>query len=122
MDEKVTEILEDLFFIERGYLNANHFVYRGRPPVLIDTGYRASFEETHRIFIHLGIDISSVHTIFTTHCHCDHIGGNHLIQKLSDCNIILHEIGKIFIEIIADFLKKKIIIKRGDRFTTSVRP
>jgi glyoxylase-like metal-dependent hydrolase (beta-lactamase superfamily II) len=98
MGEKVTEILEDLFFIERGYLNANHFVYRGRPPVLIDTGYRASFEETHRIYIHLGIDTSSVHTIFTTHCHCDHIGGNHLIQKLSDCNIILHEIGKIFID------------------------
>ncbi|MGB5422245.1 MAG: MBL fold metallo-hydrolase [Desulfobacterales bacterium] len=111
MDEKVTEILEDLFFVERGYLNANHFVYRGRPPVLIDTGYRASFEETQRIFIHLGIDISSVHTIYATHCHCDHIGGNHLIQKLSDCDII-----------VADFLKKKIIIRSDDRLYTSVTP
>ena len=37
------EILEDLFFIERGYLNANHFVYRGDPPTLIDTGYIADF-------------------------------------------------------------------------------
>ena len=111
MDEKVTEILEDLFFVERGYLNANHFVYRGRPPVLIDTGYRASFEETQRIFIHLGIDISSVHTIYATHCHCDHIGGNHLIQKLSDCDII-----------VADFLKKKIIIRRVTGSTRVSRP
>jgi len=26
------EILEDLFFIERGYLNGNHFVYRSNSP------------------------------------------------------------------------------------------
>ncbi len=32
------EILDDLFFIERGYLNCNHFVYRSPAPVLIDSG------------------------------------------------------------------------------------
>jgi len=35
----VIEIMKDLFFVERGYLNGNHFVYRGTKPVLIDTGY-----------------------------------------------------------------------------------
>jgi glyoxylase-like metal-dependent hydrolase (beta-lactamase superfamily II) len=98
MSDKVTEILEDLFFIERGYLNANHFVYRGPPPVLIDTGYGADFEETCRILARLGIDIPSVRTILTTHCHCDHIGGHHRIQKQAHCDILLHEIGRLFID------------------------
>ncbi len=98
MEEKITEILEDLFFIERGYLNANHFVYRGPAPVLIDTGYKGDFDHTRRIYAHLGIDVSAVRTIVTTHCHCDHIGGNHLIQQAAGCDIVLHEIGKIFID------------------------
>ncbi len=82
------EILEDLFFIERGYLNANHFVYRGDPPTLIDTGYIADFETTRRIFTDLDLDLSEVSAIVTTNCHCDHIGGNNRIQHLSGCDII----------------------------------
>ena len=35
----ITEIMDNLFFIERGYLNGNHFVYRSEKPVLIDTAY-----------------------------------------------------------------------------------
>ena len=35
----IQEILQEFFFIHRGYLNANHFVYRGQTPVLIDIGY-----------------------------------------------------------------------------------
>jgi hypothetical protein len=40
------EILKDLYFIERGFLNANHFVYRSENPILIDTAYIADFDET----------------------------------------------------------------------------
>jgi hypothetical protein len=36
------EILEDLLFIERGYLNANHFVYRGDPPTGMYSSQRSS--------------------------------------------------------------------------------
>ena len=43
------ETLEDLFFVERGYLNANHFVYQGDPSVLIDTGCIADYDTTRRI-------------------------------------------------------------------------
>ena len=42
------EILKDFFFIKRGYLNANHFVYRSESPILIDTGYIADFSETEK--------------------------------------------------------------------------
>lgn len=34
------EILDNLFFIQRGYLSANHYVSRTSRPVLIDTGYK----------------------------------------------------------------------------------
>jgi len=92
------EIMEDLFFIERGYLNGNHFVYRAKKPVLIDTGYLADFEETGRLLSGLGIELAEVGLIVTTHCHCDHIGGNKVIQERSGCDIALHKLGKYFID------------------------
>jgi len=43
------EMMKDLFFIERGYLNSNHFVYRSEQPVLVDTGYISDFAVTERL-------------------------------------------------------------------------
>ena len=94
----ITEILEDFFFVERGYLNANHLVYRGEPPELIDTGYIADYPETERILHRLGVRSETVGRIITTHCHCDHIGGHKAIFDRSGCSIWLHEIGKHFID------------------------
>ena len=49
------EIMKNLFFIERGYLNANHFVYRSEKPVLIDTGYASDgivlYNKREKVFI-----------------------------------------------------------------------
>jgi hydroxyacylglutathione hydrolase len=92
------EILKDLFFIERGYLNGNHFVYGSEAPILIDTGYISDFETTKTAIEELGVEISDVRLIINTHCHCDHIGGNRIIQEQSDCDIALHKIGKHFID------------------------
>ena len=66
------EVLKDLFFIERGYLNANHFVYRSQSPVLIDTGYIADFGETEKLIANLGVNLADVSLIISTHTHCDH--------------------------------------------------
>jgi len=70
------EILKDFFFIERGYLNGNHFVYNGTPPVLIDTAYIADFSETENLINNLGVKLIDIKLIVSTHTHCDHIGGN----------------------------------------------
>ena len=92
------EILKDLFFIERGFLNGNHFVYRSDAPVLIDTAYIADFDETEKSIARLGVNLADVSLIISTHTHCDHIGGNHAIQQKSSCDIALHKIGKHFID------------------------
>jgi glyoxylase-like metal-dependent hydrolase (beta-lactamase superfamily II) len=92
------EILKDLFFIERGFLNGNHFVYRSDNPVLIDTAYIADFDQTEKSISRLGVNPAEVSLIISTHTHCDHIGGNHAIQQRSGCDIALHKIGKYFID------------------------
>ena len=92
------EIAEDLHFVERGFLNGNHFVYSGAKPVLIDTGYLKDLEQTVDLVKGLGVDPAQVSLIVTTHSHCDHIGGHHYFQSVSGCDIALHRIGRHFIE------------------------
>lgn len=92
------KMLEDIFFIERGYLNGNHFVLAAKEPALVDTGYIAGFRETERLVSALGVRLSDVRLIVNTHCHCDHVGGNRAIQDRSGCAVALHRIGKRFIE------------------------
>ncbi len=94
----VYEILSDFFFIERGYLNGNHFVYSSEAPILIDTGYASGFHETEKRINGLGIRLSDISLIISTHTHCDHVGGNHIIQERSGCDIALHRVGKYFID------------------------
>ena len=92
------EVLENLFFIERGWLSGNHFVYVSEKPVLIDTGYKADADVTIASIKSLGVEPSDVSLIVNTHTHCDHIGANHMIQGLSGCDIALHTFGKHFID------------------------
>lgn len=92
------EILENLFFIKRGWLNANHFVYTGDEPILIDTAYKPDAHVTLAQIEALGVNPSDVSLIVNTHTHCDHVGANRLIQDRSGCNIALHSVGRHFIE------------------------
>lgn len=92
------EIAENLFFVQRGWLNANHFVFNGTEKALVDTGYIGNFEETRRLVQDLGVDLPEVDRIVGTHSHCDHIGANKRIQGLSGCKIAMHRIDKFFID------------------------
>jgi len=94
---KPVEILPGLFFILRGYLNANHFALRSERPVLIDTGYLGDWDQTEDILTSLGLDLNQVSLIINTHTHCDHVGGNHAIQERSGCDIALHPRGARYI-------------------------
>ena len=92
------EIMNDLFFIERGFLNANHFVHRSEKPILIDTGYTADFDVTELLIKDIGVNLSHTHLIISTHTHTDHIGGNKIVQDRSGCGIALHKVGKYFMD------------------------
>jgi len=92
------EVMKDLYFIERGYLNSNHFVYRSEQPVLIDTGYASDFDITERLINDIGVNLSQTRLIVSTHTHCDHIGGNKIIQESSGCDIAMHKVGKYFMD------------------------
>jgi hydroxyacylglutathione hydrolase len=95
---KFHEVLKDFFFIERGYLNGNHFVLRSERPVLVDTGYISDFPQTQTLLADLGVDLSKTRLVVNTHTHCDHVGGNAFIQDLSGCDVALHEVGKYFMD------------------------
>ncbi len=94
----VSEILADLFFIQRGYLNGNHFVYGSDTPVLIDTGYVSDFDQTASMINSAGVDYTKTRLIINTHSHCDHIGGNRIIQNVSGCKVAMHKVGKYFMD------------------------
>jgi hydroxyacylglutathione hydrolase len=98
MEMKPVEIMQGLYFIERGYLNANHFVYPLEHPVLIDTGYSADFDLTAQLIRETGATLEQTRLIINTHVHCDHMGGNKPIQDKSGCDIVLHSIGKYFVD------------------------
>lgn len=93
-----SEILPDFFFIERGYLNGNHFAWRGERPVLVDTAYLPDVETTLATLAGIGVDPARTERVLTTHCHCDHIGGHRRIQALSGCRVALHPVGRHFVE------------------------
>jgi hydroxyacylglutathione hydrolase len=95
----ILEIRPSFFFIERGWLNANHFVFNGRQKVLIDTGYVSDFKETKGWIESVGVDLKSVDLIISTHSHCDHIGGNKRIQEISGCRISIHPVDKQSIDL-----------------------
>ena len=94
----IQEISKNLFFVQRGWLNANHFVFNGKKKILIDTGYITDFEETKRGIEAAGVDLRSVDLIVSTHSHCDHIGGNKTIQEMSGCQIAIHRVDKQLID------------------------
>ncbi len=97
---KTSKILEGFHFIERGYLSANHFVFTSSSggAELVDSGYLGGLDDTLAAIAEVGVDLRSVKRIVSTHCHCDHIGGNSHIQWFSGCTVAMHPEGKRIID------------------------
>jgi glyoxylase-like metal-dependent hydrolase (beta-lactamase superfamily II) len=124
----LSEITPDFFFIERDWLNANHFVVRGRSPVLIDTGYARDIDETLAILADLDVFPEAVGRIVLTHTHSDHVGAVKTIQQASGCEVALHPISRHYIDTRnrwatwwhyydqeADFFETHVSLDDGDR-------
>lgn len=98
MDPRITPLNDDMFFIQRGWLNGNHLVFTGTPRTLIDTGYIRDVAETESLIAQCGLAIEEVELIVNTHTHCDHIGGNAEFQRRSGCQVALHLVDRYFID------------------------
>ncbi|BEQ15673.1 MBL fold metallo-hydrolase [Desulfoferula mesophila] len=98
MDPRITRLTDELFFIQRGWLNGNHLVFTGGPRTLIDTGYIRDAAETESLIAQCGLEIEQVELIVNTHAHCDHIGGNAEFQRRSGCKVALHMIERYFVD------------------------
>jgi len=94
----IQNIVDHFYFVERGWLNANHFVFNGNNKVLIDTGYKKHLDDTFYLIRQTGLEPEKVELIISTHAHCDHIGGNKAIYDLSGCAIAMHSIDRYNIE------------------------
>jgi len=88
------QVLPNLHFIERGYLNGNHFLAVGEDSVLIDSGYLGGLSETLAALKSLGCDWKKTARIIATHCHCDHVGANGFIQQTTGCRVSMHPVGR----------------------------
>jgi glyoxylase-like metal-dependent hydrolase (beta-lactamase superfamily II) len=96
---KPIEVLEDFYFFQRDFLSANHFAARSTDGVdLVDTGFVGNKLDTLALLGSVGIDEREVVKIVNTHCHCDHVGGNGMIQGSSGCRILLHSADKALVD------------------------
>lgn len=98
MDPRIYPITDTLFFIQRGWLSANHFVQVKPEVVLVDTGYLPHWTETEALITATGARISDTRTLIATHAHCDHVGGNAAVAAQSGCTVKMHAIDRYFVE------------------------
>ncbi|MSQ72308.1 MAG: MBL fold metallo-hydrolase [Betaproteobacteria bacterium] len=71
--------------LERGWLSSNNIVLSGRDGnILVDAGYVTHAPQTLALVEH-ALNGGRVDHLVNTHCHSDHMGGNHSVQKKWHC-------------------------------------
>ena len=97
MDPRIQQITPGFYFIQRGWLNGNHFVQSGQETVILDSGYLPHWPRTKELIEQTGARIEQTGLLVSTHSHCDHIGGNAAIQAASGCEAAMHRVDRHFI-------------------------
>ncbi len=66
--------------LERGWLSSNNIVFIGKDKTaIVDTGYCTHENQTLILLRHV-LKGRTLDTIYNTHLHSDHCGGNHILQ------------------------------------------
>ncbi len=96
----VRAIAPGFLFIQRGWLNGNHFLVAPPPGdrdegfTLIDTGSAPHAESTLALLAKSGAAAGALRRVILTHAHCDHSGGVKAIQDVSAAEVWLHPISR----------------------------
>lgn len=72
---------QHLHFFQRPFPSANMILLKGDRPILVDTGFGTDYAETVRLLTEQGTPPENLHLVVNTHYHCDHVGGNHGLQR-----------------------------------------
>jgi hydroxyacylglutathione hydrolase len=79
-----------LRFFQRAYPSGNMVLVTGSRPALVDSGLGSDIAETVRLLAEAGTPAERLALVINTHYHCDHAGGNHVLQQRHGVAIAAH--------------------------------
>jgi hydroxyacylglutathione hydrolase len=82
------------YYPERGMMDANVYVIKGKPGIIFDTGLVNYVPARAADIKKDGIDLKDIGIIVNTHLHIDHSSGNEKFKALSGAKIALHPVQK----------------------------
>jgi glyoxylase-like metal-dependent hydrolase (beta-lactamase superfamily II) len=86
---------------------------------LVDTGGGNGEKDIIGNVRNMGLDPKMIGTAFNTHCHFDHVGGNHVIKEMTGCRIAAHEADVDSIEARGELMLYDMALERGLEFQAS---
>lgn len=100
------EILKDIYLVSGSagfgyghFADCNvYLINTGKDLVLIDSGAGIDINPIMKNIVYHNFNVEKIAWIFNTHCHFDHVGGNRRIKELSNCKIVMQELGAEAIE------------------------
>ena len=86
---------------------------------MIDTGGGRGVPRVIENIQRMGFDPKNLETVFITHCHYDHIGGNKGIKEATGCRIAVHEAEKEDMESLGELTLYQMGLESGLSFEPS---
>jgi hypothetical protein len=77
-------------FFQRTFPSANITVLSGKRPILVDTGFGSDISDTLTLLQQIDLMPQDLQMAVNTHYHCDHVGGNHVLQQQYNLPIAGH--------------------------------
>lgn len=89
------KLINNLYFYpEQGMLDANTYIIKGNPGIIIDPGNPHFLASRVGAMHQDGIDPKDIGIILNTHLHIDHRSANEAFKRLSGAKIALHPVQK----------------------------
>ncbi len=102
---------------EKGTLDANTYVIKDEPTVLIDPGLGNYLELRLKEMQDDGIDPKDIDVIAITHLHPDHCGATAALKEISGAKVALHPLQVDYLDIMAEESRKFLGVGIAKKFS-----